>query len=65
MADLDALVQELAPGLMLWRARSVTAREISNEVGDVADLTDEERADLCDRIATAIETADITIDLEA
>lgn len=64
MADLDALVQELAPDLMLWHARSVTHLEIKNAVGDVADLTPEERDELCGRITMAIETADITIDLE-
>jgi len=61
MADLDALAGELAGGLIEWRARSVTRREAQNEVGDVADLTDDEREALVGMVLDKIEHADIEI----
>jgi hypothetical protein len=61
VADLDALASDLAEGLMRWRARSITRREAQNEVGDVADLTDDERETLVGMVLERIEHADIDI----
>lgn len=61
MADLDALAGELAESLIEWRARSITRREALNEVGDVADLTGDERDALVAMVLDRIEHADIEI----
>jgi len=61
MADLDALAGELAEGLIEWRARSITPREAMNEIGDVPDLTDDERDELLATVLDKIEHADIEI----
>ena len=61
MADLDALAGELAEGLIEWRARSVTRREAQNEIGEVADLTEDERDALVAMVLDRIERADIEI----
>jgi|GEM_PF-6091081 len=64
MADLDVLAGELAESLIEWRARSATRREAQNEVGDVADLTDDEREALVDMVLDKIERADIEITIK-
>jgi len=61
VADLDALAGELAEGLIEWRARSVTRREAQNEIGEVADLTEDERDALVAMVLDRIERADIEI----
>lgn len=61
MADLDALAGELAEGLIEWRARSITALEARNAVGDVPDLTGDERDELVTAVLDKIEHADIEI----
>lgn len=61
MADLEALAGELAESLIEWRARSVTPREAQNEIGDVPDLSDDERSELLTAVLDKIEHADIEI----
>lgn len=61
MADLDALARELAEGLIEWRARSVTPREVLNDVNDVPDLTGDVRDELVTAVLDKIEHADIEI----
>lgn len=62
MPDIDPV--EVAHGLMLDAARSVTDRQIRNAIGDYegsADLTSGECADLIAQVQHEIETADVEI----
>lgn len=65
MPDLDALAAEIAPDLMIDRARSLDRLFVRNTIGGSADLenlTDDEYEDLIGRIISFAETADITIE---
>lgn len=66
MPDLDALVAEITPELMLDRARTFDTRFVKNAIGgspDLEGLTVAECEDLYERIVEAAQTADIDIHL--